>query len=63
MPTVFVNGPKMDDLDKKRAVVKGITDVIEKVYEKNRDEIVVIIREDEGTNAAKGGVLVCDLIK
>ena len=62
MPTIFVNGPKVD-LDKKRAIVKGITDVIASVYEKNRDEIVVVIREDEGTNVAKGGELLCDMVK
>lgn len=61
MPTIFVNGPKVDDLDKKRRVVKEITDVIENVYGENREDIVVVIREDEPTNAAKAGVLVCDM--
>ena len=63
MPFIVVNGPPVKDIARKRAVVKGITDVIEKEYDMPRQSITVLIREDEETNVAQGGILLCEKIQ
>jgi 4-oxalocrotonate tautomerase len=60
MPTIFVNGPPMKDRDKKRELVKGITDTVEKVYGVPRDAVTIVVREDEASNVARGGRLISD---
>ena len=60
MPHIVVNGPPIKDLDKKRVLVKEITDVIQKVYEVPRQAIVIVIREDSSSNVSSGGTLLSD---
>lgn len=60
MPTIFVNGPPLKDLKKRRVLVKEITDTVEKVYERKRESITVVIREDDASNVGSGGVLLSD---
>lgn len=60
MPFIVVNGPVIKDIEKKRIVVKEITDVISRVYEQPKENITVLIREDEPTNVAQGGKLLID---
>jgi 4-oxalocrotonate tautomerase len=60
MPHIVVNGPPLADLNKRRVLVKGITDVIQNVYEVPRQAIVIVIREDSPSNVSSGGVLLSD---
>jgi len=57
MAVVMVYTLKIDDVEKKRELVKGITDVVEKVYNMPRDVIRVIIKEDPPENVGIGGTL------
>lgn len=60
MPTATVEGPQVDDLDKKREFTRAVTDAMEKYYGLPRDVYVVVIRENSPENVCTGGVLVCD---
>jgi 4-oxalocrotonate tautomerase family enzyme len=60
MPHIVVNGPHLKDLDKKRVLVEEITGVAQRVYDLPKESIRVVIREDEPTNVASGGVLQID---
>lgn len=44
MPNITIDGPKLDDLDLKRTLIKEITESIEKVYRIPRDHIIVLFR-------------------
>jgi 4-oxalocrotonate tautomerase len=60
MPTITIDGPVMTDLDKKRALVKEMTDAAEKAYGINRQAFVVMIRENPPENVGVGGQLLVD---
>ena len=60
MPHIVVNGPPLADMNKRRVLVKEITDVIQTVYEVPRQAIVIVIREDGPSNVSSGGVLLSD---
>jgi 4-oxalocrotonate tautomerase len=60
MPTVTVEGPKIPDLEKKRALAKEITDVLERVYGLPREAYTVVIRENPPENVAVAGTLIVD---
>jgi len=58
MPTVIIEGPPLGDLDKKRALVRKLTDAAIEAYE--IEHIVVLIKENGPDNVAVDGALVCD---
>lgn len=60
MPNITVEGPKLDDIEKKRELVKKITDSVEKAYGISREHIVVTIKENKSENVSVGGVLIAD---
>ncbi len=60
MPNVVIDGPAIKDLDKKRALVKEITDACEKAYGFARQAFVVTIKENPPENVAVGGQLIID---
>ncbi|MEJ5186386.1 MAG: 4-oxalocrotonate tautomerase DmpI [Candidatus Geothermincolales bacterium] len=60
MPTVTVEGPRIPDLEKKRALVKEITDVLERIYGLPREAYTVVIRENPPENVGVAGVLIAD---
>ncbi len=63
MPLVTVEGPVIKDLDKKRVMVKKITEAAAKAFSFSKDDIVVIIKENLPENVGVGGELVSDLKK
>ena len=63
MPNVEVNGPRIDDIEIKRDLVKDITDALEKAYKLPREVYVVIIKENLPENVGVGGKLIVDRIK
>lgn len=60
MPNIEIDGPPLKDLDKKRKMVKEITDAAEKAYGISREAFVVVIKENPGENVAVGGELISD---
>ncbi|MBU2530870.1 MAG: tautomerase family protein [Elusimicrobia bacterium] len=63
MPTANIDGPKIQDTDTKRILVKEITDAMEKAYKFPRQAYVVVITEREPDNVGVGGKLIVDMGK
>ncbi len=63
MPNATVDGPKIEDANTKRVLIKEVTDALEKAYELPRNAYHVIIRENSPENVGVGGTLVLDRIK
>ncbi len=59
MPLVRVSGPALD-VEKKRRLARGLTDVMCEVYERPAGQIIVEIGENPPENVAVGGKLVAD---
>jgi 4-oxalocrotonate tautomerase len=60
MPNAYIDGPKIDSVDTKRALVKEVTDAMEKAYKFPRQSYVVTITETPAENVGVGGVLIAD---
>jgi len=63
MPSVVINGPKIDDIEIKRELVKDITDALEKAYKLRREAYSVVIKENPPENVGSGGILIIDKYK
>ena len=63
MPTATIEGPAIDDLEKRRELTKVITDAMEKYYGLPRDVYVVVIKENPPHNVSVGGELIVDRIE
>ena len=60
MPNITIEGPRITDINVKRALVKELTDAAEKAYNIPREHIIVIIKANEPEDVGTGGVLVAD---
>ncbi|MBD3286533.1 4-oxalocrotonate tautomerase [candidate division WOR-3 bacterium] len=60
MPVIQVDGPPLDT-DKKRAMVKELTEVASRIY--GIPHIVVLIRENQPENVGSNGELIADIHK
>ena len=60
MPNITVDGPVIQDVEKKRVLVREMTDAAEKAFGLPRQTIVVIIKENKPENVGVGGVLVSE---
>jgi 4-oxalocrotonate tautomerase len=60
MPTVTIEGPKIDDVGTKRVLVKEITDALERAYKIPRAAYVVVLKENPPENVGVGGTLIID---
>jgi len=58
MPTITVDGPKIEDIELKRQMVKTLTDAAYEVYKIKH--IVVLIRENAPENVGVNGQLIAD---
>ena len=63
MPSVEVNGPKIESIEIKRELVKDITDALEKAYKLRREAYTVVIKENPPENVGSGGILIVDKYK
>ncbi len=63
MPNVTIDGPKIQDIEVKRELVKEVTDALEKAYKLPREVYVVTIKENLPENVGVGGKLILDRIK
>ncbi len=60
MPSITVEGPPIP-VDKKKRLVKGLTEVAAAVYEDiPTDAFIVLIRENQPENVGVGGELLAD---
>ena len=57
MPTITIEGPHIKDLDKKRKLVKELTESASEAYGISKDKIVVLIKENPPENVGVGGQL------
>ena len=60
MPIATIEGPKIEDIEIKRVLVKEITDALEKAYKIPREAYVVVIKENLPENVSVGGKLIID---
>ena len=60
MPNIEVEGPRIADLDKKRALAKEMTQAAVKAYGLPEEAIVVVIKENPPENVSVGGRLIID---
>ena len=63
MPIIRVDGPKVEDIDRKRQFVKDVTTAASTLYGLPEAIIVVLLQENSPDNVASGGKLICDLHK
>ena len=63
MPIVTVEGPRIEDIDRKRIFVKKITSVVSDFYNIAERNIIILIKENEHQNISSGGQLIIDLMK
>jgi len=60
MPNAYIDGPKIESVEAKRALVKEVTDAMEKAYKFPRQAYVVTITENPPENVGVGGELISD---
>lgn len=60
MPSITIEGPKINDIEKKRSLVKELTDAAVKAYGLPAQVIVVLIKENTPDNVSVGGQLISD---
>ena len=60
MPNAYIYGPKIEDTEIKRRMVKEVTDAMEKAYKFPRQAYVVTITENPPENVGVGGKLIID---
>ena len=60
MPNITLEGPPINDLNKKRALVQLITTAASAAYGLPPETIVVVLKENSPENVAVGGVLIAD---
>jgi len=60
MPFITVDGPKIDDVDQKRQMVKAFARAASEAYSMDEEHIIVLIRENSPDNVGIGGKLIVD---
>jgi len=60
MPTIIVEGPPMTDPDKKRSLVREMSESASRAFGLPVEAMVVLIHENQPDNVGVGGVLLAD---
>ena len=63
MPNITFEGPKIEDLDKKRELIRSVTDAAVKAYGLPKQAMVILIKENNPENVGMGGELLLDRTK
>ena len=63
MPTITVEGPPIEEFERKRQLVKDITEAATKTFGLSKEVIVVIIKENTPDNVSVGGQLIIDRLQ
>ncbi|MCL2157715.1 MAG: 2-hydroxymuconate tautomerase family protein [Methanobrevibacter sp.] len=62
MPVVIIESNKINT-EKKRELVKSITEITAKIYELPEDTVTILIKELEKENVGVGGKLLSEIIE
>ena len=62
MPQITFDGPPIEDIAKKRELIKVVTDAAVKAYGLPRQAMVVILRSNSPENVGVGGELLADRV-
>ena len=60
MPVITIDGPEIADLNRKRTLVREMTEAAERAFGLPKASIVVLLRENRPDNVGVGGELVAD---
>ena len=60
MPNITFDGPKIEDIGKKRELIKSVTDAASKAYGLPKQAMIVVIKENNPENVGIGGELLSD---
>ncbi len=60
MPQITVEGPEITDLEKRRSLVRALTDAAAKAYGLSRRAITVLLKVNRPDHVAIGGELLSD---
>jgi len=63
MPTITVEGPPIEEIERKRQLVKDITEAAVKTFGLSKEVIVVVIKENTPDNVSVGGQLIIDRLQ
>ena len=60
MPTIQIDGPKIQSMERRRQLVAKLTDAAAEAYELSKEHMIVLIRENAPENVGIGGQLLAD---
>jgi 4-oxalocrotonate tautomerase len=60
MPIITLEGPRIEDLDKRRSFIRELTDAAVKAYSLPQEKIIVILHENSREQVGVGGELLAD---
>ncbi len=60
MPTITFDGPRLDDIAKKRELIKTVTDAAVQAYGLPKQAIVIVIKENDPEHVGIAGELLAD---
>ncbi len=60
MPNITIDGPKIENLEVKRNLIKEITIAVERAYNIPKEHIIIVIKENLPENVGIGGILISD---
>ncbi len=60
MPNITIEGPQIKDMEKKRELVRELTDVAAGAFGLPKETIIIVIKENLPENVAVGGTLLID---
>lgn len=63
MPIITVEGPEIEDLGKRRKLVRALTDAALEVFDVPARSIVVILKPNRNDHVACAGELICDRLE
>ncbi len=60
MPTIQIDGPKIQSMELRRQLVEKLSDAAAEVYGIAKEHMIVLIRENAPENVGIGGQLLAD---
>jgi len=60
MPNITIEGPQIKDMEKKRELVREMTNVAAGAFGLPKETIIIVIKENPPENVAIGGTLLID---
>ncbi len=61
MPIITLEGPRIADLDRRRALIRELTDAAVKAYALPQEKIIVLLHENSREQVGVGGELLSDM--